>query len=74
MTILAVRQPSLKLELFEFLSLLISFAPFESLIFTVIIVPQASFLGHLSGIVVGYAIAWGVIHGVNKYWVISMLG
>ncbi|GAA0151007.1 serine protease [Lithospermum erythrorhizon] len=74
MTILAVRQPSSKLELFGFLSLPISFAPFESLIFTAIIVPQASFLGHLSGIVVGYAIAWGVIHGVNNYWAISMLG
>ncbi|KAG9135620.1 hypothetical protein Leryth_002363, partial [Lithospermum erythrorhizon] len=31
MTILAVRQPSSKLELFGFLSLSISFAPFESL-------------------------------------------
>ncbi|KAJ6733909.1 RHOMBOID-LIKE PROTEIN 13 [Salix koriyanagi] len=73
-TILAVKQPSSKLDLFGFLSLPISFAPFESLIFTSIIVPQASFLGHLSGIVVGYAIAWGLIHGMNNYWAISMLG
>lgn len=74
MTILAVKQPSSKLDLFGFLSLPISFAPFESLIFTSIIVPQASFLGHLSGIVVGYSIAWGLIHGMNNYWAISMLG
>ncbi|KAJ6908621.1 hypothetical protein NC651_018880 [Populus alba x Populus x berolinensis] len=74
MTILSVKQPSSKLDLFGFLSLPISFAPFESLIFTSIIVPQASFLGHLSGIVVGYAIAWGLIHGMNNYWAISMLG
>ncbi|KAA8531420.1 hypothetical protein F0562_006227 [Nyssa sinensis] len=53
MTILSVKQPSAKLDLFGFISLPISFAPFESLIFTSIIVPQASFLGHLSGIIVG---------------------
>nr|XP_043611175.1 RHOMBOID-like protein 13 [Erigeron canadensis] len=74
MTILAVKQPSSKLNLFGFLSLPISFAPFESLIFTSIIVPQASFLGHLSGIIVGYSIAWGLIHGINDYWAVSMLG
>lgn len=74
MTILAVKQPSSKLDLFGFLSLPISFAPFESLIFTSIIVPQASFVGHLSGIIVGYSIAWGLIHGMNNYWAVSMLG
>jgi hypothetical protein len=74
MTILSVKQPSSKLELFGFLSLPISFAPFESLVFTSIIVPQASFIGHLSGIVVGYAIAWGLIHGMTNYWALSLLG
>ncbi|XP_072972663.1 RHOMBOID-like protein 13 [Typha angustifolia] len=74
MTILAVKQPSSKLNLFGVLSLPISFAPFESLIFTSIIVPQASFIGHLSGIVVGYSIGWGLIHGMNNYWAVSMLG
>lgn len=74
MTILSVKQPSSKLNLFGVLSLPISFAPFESLVFTSIIVPQASFLGHLSGIIVGYAIGWGLIHGMNNYWAISMLG
>lgn len=73
MTILSVKQPSSKLELSGFLSLPISFAPFESLIFTSIIVPQASFIGHLSGIIVGYAIAWGLIHGMNNYWAVSLL-
>jgi membrane associated rhomboid family serine protease len=74
MTILAVKQPSLKLNIFYVLSLLISFAPFESLIFTSIMAPQASFIGHLSGIIVGYSIAWGLIHGMNNYWMITMLG
>ncbi|KAF6149015.1 hypothetical protein GIB67_009634 [Kingdonia uniflora] len=68
MTILVVKQPSSKLNLFGFLSLPISFAPFESLIFTSIIVPQASFLGHLAGIIVRYSIGWGLIHGMNDYW------
>lgn len=74
MTVLSNRQPSSKLELFGLLSLPISLAPFESLIFTSIIVPQASFIGHLSGIIVGYAISWGLIHGMNNYWAFSMLG
>jgi membrane associated rhomboid family serine protease len=74
MTILAVKQPSLKMNFFYVLSLLISFAPFESLIFTSIMAPQASFIGHLSGIIVGYSIAWGLIHGMNNYWMITMLG
>ncbi|KAE8685393.1 receptor-like protein 12-like [Hibiscus syriacus] len=74
MTVLSVKQPSSKLDLFGFLSLPISFAPFESLIFTWIIVPQASFVGHLSGIIVGYAIAWGLIHGMTSYWAASMVG
>ncbi|XP_060215927.1 RHOMBOID-like protein 13 [Lycium barbarum] len=74
MTILSVKQPSSKLNLFGFLSLPISFAPFESLIFTSIIVPQASFIGHLSGIIVGYAVGWGLIHGMNNYWAVTMLG
>ncbi|KAJ4896193.1 RHOMBOID-like protein 13 [Raphanus sativus] len=74
MTILSVKQPSSKFDLFGVLSLPISFAPFESLIFTSIIVPQASFLGHLSGILVGYAVSWGLIGGMNNYWAVTMLG
>ncbi|WJX51645.1 hypothetical protein P8452_37822 [Trifolium repens] len=35
---------------------------------------KASFIGHLSGIVVGYAIAWGLIHGMTNYWALSLLG
>lgn len=72
MTILAVRQPSLKLNLFGLLNLPISFAPFESLVFTSIIVPQASFLGHLSGILVGYLIGWGVVQGMSIYWTVTL--
>ncbi|KAJ7539038.1 hypothetical protein O6H91_11G074500 [Diphasiastrum complanatum] len=73
MTILAAKQPSSKLELFGVLSLPISFAPFESLVFTSIIAPQASFIGHLAGILVGYLIAWGVIQGMSNYWAITII-
>ncbi|XP_015952127.1 RHOMBOID-like protein 13 [Arachis duranensis] len=74
LTILAVKQPSSKLDLFRFFLLPIRFAPFESLVFTSIIDPRAGFLGHLSGIVIGYAIAWDLIHGMNNYWALSLLG
>lgn len=74
MTILSAKQPSSKLDLFGVLSLPISFAPFESLVFTSIIVPQASFLGHLAGIIVGYSIAWGLVQGMTNYWAIVFLG
>ncbi|CAM6104445.1 unnamed protein product [Calypogeia fissa] len=74
MTILAVKRPSTKLNLFGLLSLPISYAPFESLVFTSIIVPQASFLGHLSGILVGYLVAWNVFQGMNDYWAVTIFG
>ena len=74
MTILSAKQPSSKLDLFGVLSLPISFAPFESLVFTSIIVPQASFVGHLAGIIVGYSIAWGLIQGMTNYWSLVLFG
>ncbi|KAL2613588.1 hypothetical protein R1flu_025280 [Riccia fluitans] len=74
MTILSVKHPSTKLELFGLLSLPISYAPFESLVFTSIIVPQASFLGHLSGILVGYLIAWNVFQGMTDFWAVAISG
>jgi len=40
----------------------LSLAPFGSLIFTQILIPQASFIGHLSGIIIGYLISW------NLFW------
>ena len=57
MTVLSVRQPTSSLSLLGYVQLPVNLAPFGSLIFTSIIVPQASFVGHLAGIVVGYAVA-----------------
>mmetsp|Transcript_4280 Transcript_4280/g.8810 ORF Transcript_4280/g.8810 Transcript_4280/m.8810 type:complete len:245 (-) Transcript_4280:39-773(-) len=59
MTIVSQLQPHHQFQLFGLLSLPMSLAPFGSLIFTSLIVPQASFVGHLAGIIVGYMISWG---------------
>eukprot|EP00897_Mesotaenium_endlicherianum_P010080 jgi/Mesen1/90/ME1113581C07629 len=68
MTILAVRRPSSRLRLLGgALSLPISLAPFESLLLTSILVPQASFVGHLAGILAGYL-------GVTSYWAAALAG
>ena len=39
-------------------------APLVMLVFTSIIMPRASFIGHLAGIVVGFPLAWGVLDPV----------
>lgn len=49
-------------------------APFGSLVITSILVPRASFLGHLSGILVGYVIGFGVFNELNLFWTLSLGG
>eukprot|EP00850_Spirogloea_muscicola_P010559 SM000062S19945 [mRNA] locus=s62:652738:654623:+ [translate_table: standard] len=73
MTVLAVKQPSSRLDLFGLFSLPINLAPFESLVLTSIVVPQASFMGHLAGILVGYAVAWEILPALSDYWTVSLL-
>lgn len=68
MTVLSVKHPTHSLSLLGVINLPINLAPFGSLIFTSIIVPQASFIGHLAGIVMGYLIAWDFFVWVNWYW------
>mmetsp|Transcript_31999 Transcript_31999/g.51683 ORF Transcript_31999/g.51683 Transcript_31999/m.51683 type:complete len:267 (-) Transcript_31999:552-1352(-) len=67
MTISAILQPTSVLNFFG-LQLPISYAPFGSLILTSILVPQASFLGHLAGIIIGLGIGWGLFEWVTTYW------
>ena len=59
MTVVAQADPTFRLSLPGGLSLPVSLAPFLSLAFTQIIVPQASFLGHLSGIFAGFLLYAG---------------
>jgi len=42
-------------------------APFVSLFLTTLMIPQASFIGHLSGIVAGYLIAWNLFAWFTNY-------
>lgn len=45
-------------SIFGVLELPMSLAPFGALIITSIIVPRVSFIGHLSGIIMGYFMAF----------------
>jgi len=46
----------------------LSLAPFASLIVTTLLIPQASLIGHLSGIIVGYFISWGFFDWFSNYF------
>eukprot|EP00976_Prorocentrum_cordatum_P112653 1195571-Prorocentrum_minimum.AAC.4 len=67
MTIIAQLHPTHQIQFLGLLSLPMSLAPFGSLVFTSIIVPQASFVGHLAGILVGYLIAWSWFDWIDGY-------
>ena len=68
MTLLAVRVPTAVLALPGGFSLPFTIAPFVSLIVTQLLVPRASALGHLGGILAGYAVAWGLLDWADGYW------
>jgi len=53
------------LSVFGLFSLPLSLAPFGSLLLTQLLVPRASFSGHLSGILVGYLYSWGLFSWVD---------
>ena len=50
-----------------------SLAPFGALVITSIIVPQASFIGHLSGILMGYLMAYVMYDMTMSIWCSSGL-
>ncbi len=52
----------------------ITLAPFLSLVLTQLIVRRASFLGHLSGIIAGYAAGWGLLEWARGYWLAMAMG
>lgn len=70
MTVLAVRQPAgiTMLPIFGITSLPMWLTPFGSLIFTSLIIPRASFVGHLAGILAGYIISLPIFDFV-PYWI-----
>jgi len=71
MTIQSQLYPKIELDLFGYVKLPMSFAPFASLIFTQILIPRASFIGHLSGIIVGFLISWHFFDEFSDYWFIN---
>ncbi|PNH06769.1 hypothetical protein TSOC_006853 [Tetrabaena socialis] len=48
-------------------------APFLLLAATQLIIPNASFLGHLSGILAGLALASGLLDWLNLYWTVCLV-
>lgn len=46
--------------------------PFGSLVLTQVLIPRASFVGHLAGILVGYAIGFGAFDWVTPWWSASL--
>jgi len=74
MTILSVKRPTSSLVLIGgAVNLPVNLAPFASLAFTSIVVPRASFVGHLAGIVMGYLIAWDLFAWFNWRWCVAVV-
>ena len=46
--------------------------PFASLMLTTVLIPRASFLGHLAGIIMGYAAAFGAFAWMTPFWTLSL--
>ena len=47
--------------------------PFILLVVTKVIMPQSSFIGHLSGIIIGYPLAWNMLHRLTPPVLLSIL-
>lgn len=60
-------------SIFGLIQLPMSLAPFGALVITSIIVPQASFIGHLSGILMGYLMAYVMYDITMSIWCSSAL-
>ena len=46
--------------------------PFGSLVLTQVLIPRASFVGHLAGILVGYAVGFGAFAWMTPWWSLSL--
>ncbi|RYH10050.1 rhomboid family intramembrane serine protease [archaeon] len=56
-----------------FIHLPVNLGPFVLLVFTSLIMPRASFIGHLSGIIIGYPLAWGMLNFLTPPFLMSFL-
>lgn len=51
----------------------INFGPIILLFITKLILPRSSFIGHLSGIIIGYPLAWGALNWLTPTILLSMI-
>lgn len=49
-----------------------NFGPLILLLITKLIIPQSSFIGHLSGILIGYPLAWNMMNWLSPYLLLSI--
>eukprot|EP01023_Acetabularia_acetabulum_P068297 TRINITY_DN9641_c0_g2_i1.p1 TRINITY_DN9641_c0_g2~~TRINITY_DN9641_c0_g2_i1.p1 ORF type:complete len:258 (-),score=38.89 TRINITY_DN9641_c0_g2_i1:204-977(-) len=75
MAVLAIKQPN-GIKMYNILGLRqipMVLAPIGSLIVTSVLIPRASFVGHLCGIIAGYIVGAGAFDWMNTYWFIVLL-
>jgi hypothetical protein len=75
MTVLAARQPGgiTMLPLFGAANLPMWLTPFGSLLFTSVVIPKASFVGHLAGILAGFLISIPIFDYVPAWVAVVVL-
>lgn len=74
MAILSVNQKGVaSLSVLGLMRVPSSLAPFGSLIVTSLLIPKASFLGHLSGVLVGYVVGFGIFDRLTPFWAFSLV-
>lgn len=73
MTVTAMWNPSGEINVFGSFKIPVTLAPFGSLIFTQLIVPRASFTGHLAGIFAGFIASFGAFRWLNWYWMTALV-
>lgn len=61
------------LPLFGLASVPMWATPWASLLLTSLLIPRASFAGHLAGILAGYAVALGLFAWLPPWWTVSLL-
>ena len=57
----------------SYIPLSVNFGPFVLLVVTKFIIPRSSLLGHLSGIIIGYPLAWGMLDWLDPPLVTCIL-
>eukprot|EP01138_Halocafeteria_seosinensis_P007471 gb/GECG01007637.1/.p1 GENE.gb/GECG01007637.1/~~gb/GECG01007637.1/.p1 ORF type:complete len:307 (+),score=17.16 gb/GECG01007637.1/:1-921(+) len=73
MTVTAMWNPSGEINVFGSFNIPTTLAPFGSLLFTQLIVPRASFTGHLAGIFAGFIASFGAFSWLNWYWMTALV-